>query len=132
MLESIPFDPERSPWDVTLIEGLENGRGALYLPVHHVLTDGLGGVRLLGQLLDDHEWTNDAPTTTEEEVWPIEREPSVDVDRKPGTVTITIDAPRVVRRFLDGVNRRVTWILSTQRCAGSNVPSMSPTRCPAR
>ena len=104
LLESIPFDPERSPWDVTLIEGLENGRGALYLRAHHALTDGLGGVRLLGQLLDDHEWPSDAPTTTEEEVWPIERKPSVDVDRKPGTVTITIDAPRVVRRFLDGVN----------------------------
>ena len=68
LLESIPFDPERSPWDVTLIEGLENGRAALYLRAHHALTDGLGGVRLLGQLLDDHEWPSDAPTTTEEEV----------------------------------------------------------------
>ncbi len=25
LLESVPFDPERSPWDVTLIEGLERG-----------------------------------------------------------------------------------------------------------
>ena len=54
-------------------------------------------------------------------------------DRKPGTVTITIDAPRVVRRFARTEStRRVTWILSTRRCAGSSGPSMSPTRCPAR
>ena len=103
LLESIPFDPERSPWDVTLIEGLENGRGALYLRAHHALTDGLGGARLLGQLLDDHEWPSAAPTATEEE-WPIERKPSADGDRKPGTMTITVDAPRVVRRLLEGVN----------------------------
>ena len=103
LLESIPFDPERSPWDVTLIEGLENGRAALYLRAHHALTDGLGGIRLLGQLLDDHEWPSDAPTATEEE-WPIERKPSADGDRQPGTMTITIDAPRVVRRLLEGVN----------------------------
>ena len=48
LLESIPFDPDCSPWDVTLIEGLEDGRAALYLRAHHVLTDGVGGIRLLG------------------------------------------------------------------------------------
>ncbi len=56
LLEVIPFDPERSPWDVTLIEGLENGRAALYIRAHHALTDGLGGIRLLGLLLDEPEW----------------------------------------------------------------------------
>ena len=48
LLESLPFDPDCSPWDVTLIEGLEEGRAALYLRAHHVLTDGVGGIRLLG------------------------------------------------------------------------------------
>ena len=56
LLESIPFDPDCSPWDVTLIEGLEDGRAALYLRAHHVLTDGVGGIRLLGLLLDEPAW----------------------------------------------------------------------------
>ena len=53
LLESIPFDPERPPWDLTLIEGLEGGRAALYLRAHHVITDGLGGIRLMSLLLDE-------------------------------------------------------------------------------
>ena len=36
LIESIPFDPDRSPWDVTLIDGMEGQRGALYLRSHHV------------------------------------------------------------------------------------------------
>ena len=52
LLEAVPFDPERPPWDVTLVEGLENGRAALFFRAHHVLTDGVGGIRLAGALLD--------------------------------------------------------------------------------
>ena len=52
----MPFDPLRSPWDVTLIDGLEGGRAALYLRAHHVLTDGVGGVRLVGLILDEPGW----------------------------------------------------------------------------
>ena len=45
-MDMFPFDPERSPWDVTLIEGLEDGRAALYVRAHHTLTDGVLGLRL--------------------------------------------------------------------------------------
>ncbi len=54
-LESIPFDPDRAPWDATLIEGLAGGRAALYLRAHHVVTDGLAGLRLAGRFLDGAE-----------------------------------------------------------------------------
>ena len=50
LLEAVPFDPARPPWDVTVIEGLENGRAALYLRAHHVITDGLGGIKLVNLL----------------------------------------------------------------------------------
>ena len=43
LLEPSPFDPNHSPWDATLIEGLAGGRAALYLRAHHALTDGMGG-----------------------------------------------------------------------------------------
>lgn len=54
-IESIPFDPDRAPWDATLIEGLPGGRAALYLRAHHVVTDGLAGLRLAGRFLDGAE-----------------------------------------------------------------------------
>ena len=28
LLESVPFDPEVSPWDLTVVDGLEDGRAA--------------------------------------------------------------------------------------------------------
>jgi WS/DGAT/MGAT family acyltransferase len=55
LFESVPFDPNRPPWDTTLIEGLEGDRAALYVRAHHVVTDGLAGLRLIGRLLDGDE-----------------------------------------------------------------------------
>lgn len=103
LLESVPFDPERSPWDLTLIEGLENGRAALYARAHHVLTDGLGGIRLLGLLLDEPDWPRGA-TVPRDGRRPDVAAPPPDRERRPGTVTITLDLPRAVRRLLEGVN----------------------------
>lgn len=55
LIESVPFDPDHAPWDGTLIEGLEGGRAALYLRAHHVVTDGLAGLRLAARFLDGDE-----------------------------------------------------------------------------
>ena len=55
LLESVPFDPDQAPWDGTLIEGLEGDRATLYLRAHHVVTDGLAGLRLAGRFLDGDE-----------------------------------------------------------------------------
>jgi WS/DGAT/MGAT family acyltransferase len=55
LLEPVAFDPGRAPWDGTLIEGLEGDRAALYLRGHHVVTDGLAGLRLAGRFLDGDE-----------------------------------------------------------------------------
>jgi diacylglycerol O-acyltransferase len=55
LLESVPFDPDRAPWDGTLIEGLEGDRSALYMRAHHVVSDGLAGLRLAGRFFDGDE-----------------------------------------------------------------------------
>ena len=55
LLESVPFDPDHAPWDATLIEGLDGDRATLYLRAHHVVTDGLAGLRLAGRFLDGDE-----------------------------------------------------------------------------
>ena len=85
LVESVPFDPDRSPWDVTLIDGLEGGRGALYLRAHHVLTDGIGGIWLIDLLLDESEGPADVPA----EPAPARTTGRGPVSsRRPGTVTI--------------------------------------------
>ncbi len=46
------FDKSRPLWEMVVVEGLESGGAALVLKVHHSVTDGVGGVRLLLTLLD--------------------------------------------------------------------------------
>ena len=104
LLEAIPFDPQRSPWDVTLIEGLEGGRAALYLRSHHALTDGVAGLRLVGLLLDEPSWPRVEEKAPPEARGTRAAVSTTDGERPRGTITITIDVGKSVRRFLDRVN----------------------------
>jgi len=47
-----PFDRARSPWEATLVEGLEDGRAGYVLKLHHATSDGLGVIQLLTRVLD--------------------------------------------------------------------------------
>ncbi|MFW0793734.1 wax ester/triacylglycerol synthase domain-containing protein [Gordonia sp. CPCC 205515] len=44
------LDPERPPWEGTLIEGLPDGKAAYFLKSHHALTDGMAAIMVLAQL----------------------------------------------------------------------------------
>lgn len=46
------FDRARPLWEYTVVEGLEDGRSAMILKVHHSMTDGVGGMKLLLMLFD--------------------------------------------------------------------------------
>jgi WS/DGAT/MGAT family acyltransferase len=46
------FDPARSPWSLTIVDGLDAGRSAIVLRFHHAITDGVGGIALADQLFD--------------------------------------------------------------------------------
>ena len=116
---------------LTLIEGLEDGRAALYLRAHHVLTDGVGGIRLLGLLLD--EPTGHASTSRLRRAKsPVAAETSG--GRRPPAGHVD-DHHRSPARRCAGSSaastRPATWIRSTPPCAASNEPSTSPTRSPA-
>ncbi len=50
-LHSNPLDFHRPPWEVHFIEGLEGGRFAMYVKVHHALVDGYSGIQLLSHSL---------------------------------------------------------------------------------
>ena len=90
LLEPRPFDPDRPPWDVTLIEGLEAGRAALYLRAHHALTDGVGGLSLMGALFDQDELPV-TPVERRKPPKPVADEAPAAERRPPGTINVTID-----------------------------------------
>jgi WS/DGAT/MGAT family acyltransferase len=52
-LHSHPLDPSRPLWEFHLIEGLENGRFAFYVKVHHALVDNVNGIPMLLDMLSD-------------------------------------------------------------------------------
>lgn len=52
------FDRARPLWEYTLVEGLDDGRAAIVIKVHHSMTDGVGGMKLLLMLFD---FERDAP-----------------------------------------------------------------------
>jgi diacylglycerol O-acyltransferase / wax synthase len=46
------FDRTRPLWEWTVVEDLDDGGAAVILKVHHALTDGVGGMRLMAELFD--------------------------------------------------------------------------------
>jgi diacylglycerol O-acyltransferase / wax synthase len=50
-LHSQALDLTRPPWELTLIEGLEDNRFALFIKMHHSLIDGISGMKLLQKAL---------------------------------------------------------------------------------
>ncbi len=47
------FDRSRPLWDLTLFHGLKSGRTGIVVRTHHCLVDGVAGVGLLKELLDE-------------------------------------------------------------------------------
>ncbi len=51
-LHARPLDRKRPLWEIYLISGLEHGKVAVYMKVHHSMMDGASGVELLNVLID--------------------------------------------------------------------------------
>jgi WS/DGAT/MGAT family acyltransferase len=65
-LHSNPMDFDRPLWEIHLIEGLHDGRFALYAKLHHSLADGVSGVGLLN-------FSSDPGDSATPPVWAAER-----------------------------------------------------------
>ena len=51
-LAATPLDRARPLWELTVVEGLDGGRAAALQRLHHSLTDGVGGVKLLRNVFE--------------------------------------------------------------------------------
>ncbi len=60
-LHGTPLDFHRPPWEAHFIEGLEGGRVALYVKMHHALIDGYTGMRILQRSLSSSLQDKDTP-----------------------------------------------------------------------
>jgi diacylglycerol O-acyltransferase / wax synthase len=52
------FDRSQPLWQFAIVDGLTGGRAACLMKVHHAITDGVGGLRLLSKFVD---LTREAP-----------------------------------------------------------------------
>ena len=52
LLAQDPFDRARPLWQFTVVEGLAGGEAALIAKMHHVVSDGVGAVRMSASFLD--------------------------------------------------------------------------------
>ena len=60
-MHSIPLDPQHPMWEMHVIEGLTDGRTAVYTKFHLSLTDGASGMRLLHRTLSVDPDSRDCP-----------------------------------------------------------------------
>lgn len=102
-LAAMPLDRARPLWELTVIEGLAGGRAAVLQRLHHTLSDGVGGMKLLRNLLgrtppavgDDAPGTGPAPGP-DSLVW-----------RHPEILSPADLAPRPLDSWYDGAESRV-------------------------
>jgi diacylglycerol O-acyltransferase / wax synthase len=63
---SDPLDRQRPLWQYLIVEGFDRSRAALVQKTHHVLTDGIGGVRMSEQFVDLTRDPDGAPRDADE------------------------------------------------------------------
>ncbi|WP_342661205.1 Putative diacylglycerol O-acyltransferase [Rhodococcus ruber] len=93
-LHSTLLDRSRPLWEMHLIEGLADGRYAIYTKIHHALADGVGAMRLLHRALSADPDRTDMPTP-----W----SPFPSPDPVHSAVGTALDLPGVTVRAVRGV-----------------------------
>ena len=123
-LHGYPVDFHYPPWECHLIEGLEGGRFAMYVKVHHALVDGFSAMRILAAALGTDPEERDRPLFFA--VKPRERGPKQDLVGV--EMTTFLDAVRgqygatkIVAKALAKVARKDEQILVSPRQAPKSI-----------
>ncbi len=77
-------------WEIYVVEGLEGGRGALIVKVHHALADGIAGASLLRVMLDATPEGSHATRKPHFHLPALEQEPSL-TEALTGAIYSSID-----------------------------------------
>lgn len=109
-----PLPRQRPLWAAVVITGLEDGRIALLLQLHHVIADGVAGLQVLHSLFDAAAPgdPDSAPTAARPPARP-----------RPTFRALALDSWRSRRRAVSGIPRRVSLGLSGIRVAGGLHPA---------
>ncbi|MFE3292643.1 wax ester/triacylglycerol synthase family O-acyltransferase [Rhodococcus sp. NPDC059234] len=106
------LDRNRPLWEMHLIEGLADGRFAVYMKIHHALADGVSAMRMLRRALSEDPDARDMPAP-----W----EPSAG-ERRAG-LTLVVDEPTTGG---SGALELVTSAVRVARDAVGEVASLVP------
>jgi WS/DGAT/MGAT family acyltransferase len=97
----LPLDRKRPLWEMYLVEGLEGGRQAIVMKMHHAAIDGVSGAELTAAWLDLEAGP---PPDADEDSWRAERVPN-EIDLLFGAWTQLAASPvravRAARRVLE-------------------------------
>ncbi len=101
-----PLDRRRALWEMSLVDGLADGRWAIVSKVHHCMVDGIAGTDLLTAIMDREPGTQLAAA----EVWIPSREPSATAVARFNAAMAWESAIANVRRAVDAlVHPCRTW-----------------------
>jgi diacylglycerol O-acyltransferase len=108
-LHSTPLDRHRPLWETHIIEGLADGRLALYSKAHHALLDGVAALRLFAKTLswraDDREMP--APWAPPKRQLPAKDEDASAADQLRAVADAVVDvvgiAPSMLKRAARGL-----------------------------
>jgi len=123
-LHSQPLDLTRPPWECTLIEGLDHGRFAFYVKMHHSLIDGVSGMKLLQRAMpDDAEKSLTVPPFWAVGLTPARKNAKPKVERDTSAATFSNAAAGAFEALRGQIGTVPQLLLAFGKLLGTNGPA---------
>jgi diacylglycerol O-acyltransferase / wax synthase len=124
-----PLDRSRPLWEMVITEGLEGGRSALVVKLHHAILDGVSAASLLGTFLDLGARPREVDPP--EVIWQPERLPTA-ASLVKRAVGAAVHDPGLVMGTVNRSLRVVTELAENRRrlVSGGSAPPPAPFKAP--